>query len=87
MIDKQLNYIDLANRGIAFIENLKDSCLLEDGDLKDTVKMHEVVHDVAIWITSSFEDGCKSLVHSGIGLSEISVRDFQIQILLKEFLS
>ena len=76
LIDKQLNYIDLANRGISFIENLKDSCLLEDGDLKDTVKMHDVVHDVAIWITSSFEDGCKSLVRSGIGLSEISIGEF-----------
>ena len=76
LIDEQLNYIYLANRGITFIENLKDSCLLEDGDLKDTVKMHDVVHDVALWITSSFENGCKSLIRSGIGLSEISDREF-----------
>ncbi|KAK7827904.1 disease resistance protein [Quercus suber] len=27
----------------------KDSCLLEDGSKKGTVKMHDVVHDVAIW--------------------------------------
>jgi disease resistance protein RPS2 len=38
--------------------------------------MHDVVRDVAIWIASSFEDGCKSLVRSGIGLSEISVGVF-----------
>uniref|UniRef100_A0A7N2M857 NB-ARC domain-containing protein n=1 Tax=Quercus lobata TaxID=97700 RepID=A0A7N2M857_QUELO len=43
--------------------------------LKGTVKMHDVVRDVAIWIASSSEDGCKSLVRSGIGLSEISVRE------------
>uniref|UniRef100_A0A2N9G4N9 NB-ARC domain-containing protein n=1 Tax=Fagus sylvatica TaxID=28930 RepID=A0A2N9G4N9_FAGSY len=31
--------------------------------------------DVAIWISESSEDGCKSLVRSGIKLSEISVQD------------
>jgi disease resistance protein RPS2 len=55
------------------IEILKDSCLLEDGAREDTVKMHDVVRDVAIWIASSSKDGCKSLVHSGVGLSEMSV--------------
>ncbi|XP_075668705.1 disease resistance protein At4g27190-like isoform X3 [Castanea sativa] len=76
LIDEQQNYVDSVNRGIALIENLKDSCLLEDGSKKGTVKMHDVVRDVAIWITSSFEDGCKSLVRSGIGLTEISVGEF-----------
>jgi disease resistance protein RPS2 len=71
LIDEQENYEDSVNRGIALIENLKDSCLLEDGVRKDTVKMHDVVRDVAIWIASSSEDECKSLVRSGIGLSEI----------------
>ncbi|KAM3744342.1 hypothetical protein ACB098_06G045900 [Castanea mollissima] len=60
------NYVDSVNRGIALIENLKDSCLLEDGSKKGTVKMHDVVRD----------DGCKSLVRSGIGFSEISVGEF-----------
>uniref|UniRef100_A0A2N9F1A8 NB-ARC domain-containing protein n=1 Tax=Fagus sylvatica TaxID=28930 RepID=A0A2N9F1A8_FAGSY len=40
-----------------------------------TVKMHDLVRDVAIWISESSEDGCKSLVRSGIKLSEISVQD------------
>jgi disease resistance protein RPS2 len=44
--------------------------------VRDSVKMHDVVRDVAIWIASSSEDGCKSLVRSGIGLSEISVGEF-----------
>ncbi|XP_050264220.1 disease resistance protein At4g27190-like [Quercus robur] len=64
------------DEGISLIENLKDSCLLEDGPERKTVKMHDVVRDVAIWISSTSEDGCKSLVRSGIGLSEISVGEF-----------
>ncbi|KAM4087688.1 hypothetical protein ACB094_07G014100 [Castanea mollissima] len=69
---------DWANmdEGISLIENLKDSCLLEEGPVWETVKMHDVVRDVAIWISSSSEDGCKSLVRSGIGLSEISAEEF-----------
>jgi disease resistance protein RPS2 len=73
LLDKQENYEDSFNRVIDLIENLKDSCLLEDGAIEDTVKMHDVIRDVAIWIASSDEDGCKSLVRSGIGLSEMSV--------------
>ncbi|KAI8008794.1 Disease resistance protein [Camellia lanceoleosa] len=67
------SYEDSMNRGIALVENLKDSCLLEDGIFNHTVKMHDVVRDVAIWIASSSElDGCKSFVQSGIGLNQIS---------------
>ncbi|GMP65529.1 hypothetical protein CsSME_00026271 [Camellia sinensis var. sinensis] len=67
------SYEDSMNRGIALVENLKDSCLLEDGIFNHTVKMHDVVRDVAIWIaTSSKIDGCKSFVQSGIGLNQIS---------------
>ena len=45
LIDEQQNYVDLVNRGIDLIENLKDSCLLEDGSKKCTVKMHDVLRD------------------------------------------
>ena len=76
LIDEGQNYEDSVNRGIALIGNLKDSCLLEDGGREGTVKMHDVVRDVAIWIASSFEDNCKSLVRSGMDLSEISVGEF-----------
>ncbi|KAK0598852.1 hypothetical protein LWI29_000032 [Acer saccharum] len=72
LIDQQQNYEDSYNRAIALIENLKDSCLLEHGAHEGTVKMHDVVRDVAIWISSTLEDGCKSLVQSGIGLTRIS---------------
>ncbi|XP_050244463.1 disease resistance protein At4g27190-like [Quercus robur] len=75
LIGEGQNWEDM-DEGISLIENLKDSCLLEDGPWTSSVKMHDVVRDVAIWISSTSEDGCKSLVRSGIGLSEISVGEF-----------
>ncbi|KAI8008791.1 Disease resistance protein [Camellia lanceoleosa] len=60
------SYEDSMNRGIALVENLKDSCLLEEGIFNHTVKMHDVVRDVTMWIA------CKSFVQSGIGLNQIS---------------
>lgn len=75
LIDEQNNWEDTVNNGIALVELLKDSCLLEDGAREGTVKMHDVVRDVAIWIASSLEDEHKSLVRSGICLSEISEVD------------
>ena len=45
LIDEQQNYVDLVNRGIDLIENLKESFLLEDGSKKGTVKMHDVLRD------------------------------------------
>lgn len=50
--------------------------MLEDGGHEGTVKMHDVIRDVAIWIASLKEDKCKSLVRSGMGFSEISVGEF-----------
>ena len=77
LIDEDQSYEVMYNRGFALVENLKDCCLLEHGSRKDTtVKMHDVVRDVAIWIASSLEDECKSLVQSGIGLSKISEYKF-----------
>ncbi|RVW37324.1 Disease resistance protein [Vitis vinifera] len=69
-VDEQQNYEDIYYSGVALVENLRDCCLLEndDADRSRTVKMHDVVRDVAIWIASSSEDECKSLVQSGIGL-------------------
>ncbi|KAK3019572.1 hypothetical protein RJ639_003639 [Escallonia herrerae] len=70
LIDELRNYEESMNRGIALIENLKDSCLLERGNFDASVKMHDVVRDLASWIpsSSSSEDGCKAFVRSGLGL-------------------
>ncbi|GMN37250.1 hypothetical protein TIFTF001_042600 [Ficus carica] len=47
-----------------------------DGFHKGTVKMHDVIRDVAIWKASSPEEkNFRSLVRSGIGLSEIPEED------------
>ncbi|KAK3012802.1 hypothetical protein RJ639_008029, partial [Escallonia herrerae] len=64
-------YEESTNRGIALIENLKDSCLLERGKSNNIVRMHDVVRDRASWISSSSssEDGCKAFVRSGLGLT------------------
>ncbi|WKA12372.1 hypothetical protein VitviT2T_029760 [Vitis vinifera] len=71
-VDEQQSYEDIYKSGVALVENLQDCCLLENGDggRSRTVKIHDVVRDVAIWIASS-DDKCKSLVQSGIGLSKI----------------
>ncbi|KAJ4899413.1 Disease resistance protein (NBS-LRR class) family [Raphanus sativus] len=42
-IDETQNHGYLMNQGITLAENLKDSCLLEEGAHGDTVKMHDVV--------------------------------------------
>ncbi|XP_040992856.1 probable disease resistance protein At4g27220 [Juglans microcarpa x Juglans regia] len=77
LINDEEKYEDCYSRGISLIENLKDACLLEDGSYEGTVKMHDVVRDVSIWIASStcIEDGSKSLVRSGKGLKEISAAE------------
>ncbi|XP_050368361.1 disease resistance protein At4g27190-like [Argentina anserina] len=41
------------NDGIAKIEYLKDSCMLEQGERIGTVKMHTVLREVAWWIYSN----------------------------------
>ncbi|XP_034695583.1 disease resistance protein RPS5-like [Vitis riparia] len=38
-------------RGHKIIEDLKNACLLEVGDgFKECIKMHDVIHDMALWI-------------------------------------
>ncbi|AEE85312.1 putative protein [Arabidopsis thaliana] len=70
LLDGQHHYEDMMNEGVTLVERLKDSCLLEDGDSCDTVKMHDVVRDFAIWFMSSQGEGFHSLVMAGRGLIE-----------------
>ncbi|XP_034680452.1 disease resistance protein RFL1-like isoform X1 [Vitis riparia] len=38
-------------QGHKIIEDLKNACLLEEGDgFKECIKMHDVIHDMALWI-------------------------------------
>ncbi|KAF8409544.1 hypothetical protein HHK36_005622 [Tetracentron sinense] len=70
LLDEHQNLDESFNRGMALIESLIASCLLDQGAFPGTVKMHDVVRDVAIWIASS-EQGSESLVRSGMGLNQI----------------
>ncbi|KAF8409545.1 hypothetical protein HHK36_005623 [Tetracentron sinense] len=70
LLDEHQNLDESFNRGMALIESLIASCLLEHGAEAGFVKMHDIVRDVAIWIASS-EQGSESLVRSGMGLSQI----------------
>ncbi|KAL2496195.1 Disease resistance protein [Forsythia ovata] len=76
LLDERLNYEELENRGIAIVQSLRDSCLLEQGMLPNTVKLHDVVRDVCIWMVCSSQNEYRSLVRSGIGLTWISELDF-----------
>ncbi|KAF5464031.1 hypothetical protein F2P56_014144 [Juglans regia] len=88
LIDDREKYDDFYSRGISLIENLKDSCLLEDGSSEGTVKMHDVVRDVSIWIASTCsEDGSKSLVRSGNGLKEISATELSSSLKRVSFMN
>jgi disease resistance protein RPS2 len=51
LIDAHQTLEESFNNGIALVENLKDTCMLEEGEGSGTVKMHDVLRDVAIWIT------------------------------------
>ncbi|XP_077222568.1 disease resistance protein At4g27190-like [Tasmannia lanceolata] len=80
------NLENASNKAYKIIEILKDACLLEEcrseeSPLKESlleesnsyfVKMHDLIRDLAIWITSSssVEQGPKFLVKAGMGLKE-----------------
>lgn len=74
LIDDQDDYDSSSNKGISVIDYLRNHCLLEVGAREGTINMHDVVRDVAIWISSSLETGYQSLVRSGIGLTHLPER-------------
>ncbi|GJV51523.1 NB-ARC domains-containing protein, partial [Tanacetum coccineum] len=59
---------DARNRVRHAVKILKSTCLLLDGDVELTVKMHDVVREVALLIASKGSN--KFLVKAGIGLTE-----------------
>ncbi|XP_077232482.1 disease resistance protein UNI-like [Tasmannia lanceolata] len=64
------NLEDASNKGHCIIERLKEACLLEEISM-DCVKMHNLIRDLAIWITSSsLKEGPKFLVKAGMGFKE-----------------
>ncbi|CAN7085237.1 unnamed protein product [Brassica oleracea var. botrytis] len=61
------------NQGYDIIGNLFRSCLLlEEGSNKSKVKMHDVVRDMALWISSDLGENRENcIVRAGVGLCEV----------------
>ncbi|XP_042518551.1 disease resistance protein RPS2-like [Macadamia integrifolia] len=82
------------DKGQALIGNLKIACMLEDGEEKDSVRMHDVMRKLALWITES--DGNPKFLtrtgeilkeapqsHEWVDATRISLIDTQIEKLPK----
>ncbi|XP_058108336.1 disease resistance protein At4g27190-like [Magnolia sinica] len=63
---------EMINKGHSWVEKLKSSCLLLEGEGKGYVRMHDIVRDVAISISLKEDAGYKSLVRAGVGLKGLS---------------
>ncbi|XXG69407.1 hypothetical protein AAC387_Pa06g2286 [Persea americana] len=63
------NLVDASNKGHRIIETLKRRILLEEGiKKKNSVKMHDIIRDLALYIaSSSCNEGPKFLVKAGFG--------------------
>ncbi|XP_058106073.1 putative disease resistance protein At4g10780 [Magnolia sinica] len=64
---------EATNKGHDILERIKDACLLEKGSYGNKyVRMHDLLRDLAIWITSpsSSIEGSKFLVKAGEGLMQ-----------------
>ncbi|XP_058106035.1 disease resistance protein At4g27190-like isoform X2 [Magnolia sinica] len=70
-IENVNNFEEASNKGHDVLERIKDACLLEEGSRGNKyVRMHDLLRDLAIWITSpsSSIEGSKFLVKAGEGL-------------------
>ncbi|XP_058106031.1 probable disease resistance protein At4g27220 [Magnolia sinica] len=70
-IENVNNLEEASNKGHDILERIKDACLLEKGSHGNKyVRMHDLLRDLAIWITSpsSSIEGSKFLVKAGEGL-------------------
>ncbi|XWS10197.1 hypothetical protein CRYUN_Cryun39dG0054700 [Craigia yunnanensis] len=63
---------ELYDRGHTILNRLENNCLLEKGDGKDQVKMHDVMRDTAIYIKSF---GPRFMVKAGMRLEELPIDD------------
>ncbi|KAL0464574.1 UNVERIFIED_CONTAM: putative disease resistance protein [Sesamum latifolium] len=70
LLEEHHDIEEVMSRGITIIETLKDRSLLEQCQF-ESLKIHDIIRDVSIWISSLPENECRSLVRSGIGLEEM----------------
>ncbi|KAK6946842.1 Leucine-rich repeat [Dillenia turbinata] len=70
LMDEHQNLEASFNRGLALVESLKDSCMLEPGEGTATVKLYDIVRDVALWMSTT-EEKHEFLFHSGISVHDM----------------
>ncbi|XP_043699827.1 disease resistance protein RPS2-like [Telopea speciosissima] len=59
------------NKGEALIGSLKIACMLEDGEGKGSARMHDMMRELAFWMTSSESDSSsKFLIRTGESVEE-----------------
>ncbi|TXG69200.1 hypothetical protein EZV62_004135 [Acer yangbiense] len=63
------DYNQVQNKGYYIIGVLLHACLLEEGGGSNYVKMHDVIRDMALWITCEIEKE-NVLIQAGAGLTE-----------------
>ncbi|KAL2235517.1 UNVERIFIED_CONTAM: Disease resistance protein [Sesamum indicum] len=80
LLEEHHDIEEVMDRGVAIIETLTECSLLEQ-DAWSTVKIHDVIRDVSVWISSSLEQECLSLVRSGIGLHKMR----KVELLTKSY--
>ena len=51
-LDKFADIYEARNQGNKITRSLKLACLLEADVSRDTCKMHDVIHDIALWLLS-----------------------------------
>ncbi|CAG7899885.1 unnamed protein product [Brassica rapa] len=72
-IDEKQGIKKARNQAYVIIGTLVEACLLtEEEEDKSKVKMHDVVREMVLWITSDFgKDKERCVVKAGLGLSEV----------------
>ncbi|GAB4850596.1 hypothetical protein Ancab_029905 [Ancistrocladus abbreviatus] len=67
-LDESDDLYEARNQGIDIIESLKLACLLETGNSANTVRMHDVIRDMALWLAcASGAKRNKVIVHEYTG--------------------
>ncbi|KAL0397693.1 UNVERIFIED_CONTAM: Disease resistance protein [Sesamum calycinum] len=79
LLEDQHDIEKVMSRGITIIQTLKDRSLLEESSSVSCVKIHDIIRDVSIWISSLPENECISLVRSGIGLEEMREDELSVK--------
>ncbi|XP_034696450.1 probable disease resistance protein At5g43730 [Vitis riparia] len=70
-MDKFVDIYEARNQGEEIIRSLKLACLLEGGVSENTCKMHDVIRDMALWLSCDYgEERHKSFVLDHVQLIE-----------------